>query len=56
MMVQIEVKGRLTEFRLDPKNARWHCMYDEMESDFPLIAVLDGKPATSFTRMESSPR
>ena len=55
MMVQIDVKGRLTQFRLDPKNARWHCMYDEMESDFPLTTFVDGK-RTSFTRTESSLR
>ncbi|MEH1855477.1 MAG: hypothetical protein V7L11_28300 [Nostoc sp.] len=43
MTTQIEVKGRNTPFTLDWEKRRWQALEKQQESDFPLIAVLDGK-------------
>ncbi|MEH1765302.1 MAG: hypothetical protein V7K97_03055 [Nostoc sp.] len=43
MTTQIEVKGRNTPFTLDWEKRRWQSLEKQQESDFPLIAVLDGK-------------
>ncbi|WP_180277671.1 hypothetical protein [Nostoc sp. 'Peltigera malacea cyanobiont' DB3992] len=43
MTTQIEVKGRNTPFILNWEERRWQSLEKPQESDFPLIAVLDGK-------------
>lgn len=49
MTVQINVGGRAIPFRLDLKNWRWHSLEEPKESDFPLIAVVDGKRYELFS-------
>jgi len=41
--IEIEVEGRKTQFTLDWEGQRWQCLEKQKESDFPLIAVVDGK-------------
>jgi hypothetical protein len=43
MTAQIEVEGRNTLFTLDWEGRRWQSSEEQKESDFPLIAVVDGK-------------
>ena len=41
--IAIEVEGRNTPFTLDWEERRWQSLEEQKESDFPLIAVVDGK-------------
>jgi hypothetical protein len=43
MIIQIDVEGRNTPFRLEWENWRWHSLEEQKEGDFPLIAFVDGK-------------
>jgi hypothetical protein len=43
MTVPIEIGGRTIQFRFVPEHGRWHSLDEPQESDFPLIAVVDGK-------------
>jgi hypothetical protein len=42
MIVQIDVDGRMIQFRLDRKQSRWHSMEALEEGIFPLVAIVDG--------------
>ena len=42
MMVQIEIDGRMVQFRLDRKQSRWHCLEELQEGVFPLPTIVDG--------------
>ena len=43
MNTQIEVEGWNTTLTLDWEERRWQSLEEHKESDFPLIAVVDGK-------------
>jgi hypothetical protein len=43
MTTQIEIEGRNALFTLDWAGWRWQSSEAQKESNFPLIAVLDGK-------------
>lgn len=43
MIVNIHVSNRTVPFRLDWVHQRWHSLEVLEESDFPLIAEVDGK-------------
>ena len=43
MTTQIKVEDHNTPFTLDWKERRWQSLAEQQESDFPLIAVVDGK-------------
>jgi hypothetical protein len=43
MIVSILVGNRLVPFRLDWVHERWHSLEELEESDFPLIADVEGK-------------
>lgn len=43
MTAQIEIEGRNALFTLDWAGRRWQSSEEQKESDFPLVAVLDGK-------------
>lgn len=43
MVVNIEVGSRKVPFRLDWVHQRWHSLEELEESDFPLIAEVEGK-------------
>jgi hypothetical protein len=41
-MVQIEVDGRMIQFRLDRKQSRWHSLEAFEDAVFPLVTIVDG--------------
>ena len=41
--MQITVEGRTAPFTLDWQTLRWESLERQKESDFPLIAMIDGK-------------
>ncbi len=43
MTTQIEIEGRNALFTLDWAGRLWQSSEEQKESDFPLIAVVDGK-------------
>lgn len=43
MTVEIEVEGRNVPFRLDWEDRCWQSLEEHNESDFPLIAEVNGK-------------
>ena len=43
MTTQIKVEDQNTPFRLNWEERRWQSLEKQKESDFPLIAVVDGK-------------
>ena len=43
MTVQIQVNARSIPFTLVPEKGRWLAKEEQKESDFPLIAVVEGR-------------